>query len=102
MVDRGRCSEHESNARRRHWEATRAYSSRGHRAFRDAVLRDSPICALCPALATIADHFPRSRRELEELRLDPNNPQYGRALCKSCHDSETATHQPGGWNRRDA
>jgi 5-methylcytosine-specific restriction protein A len=48
--------------------------------------------------ATVADHYPHSRKELIELGLNPNDPQYGRGLDKQCHDQETAIHQRGGWN----
>jgi 5-methylcytosine-specific restriction protein A len=64
------------------------------------VLDRDPICVLCElAVSTVADHYPHSRRELIALHLDPDDPQYGRGLCKRCHDTETATNQPGGWNR---
>jgi 5-methylcytosine-specific restriction protein A len=49
------------------------------------------------AISTVADHWPLSRRELEDQGLDPNDPQHGRGLCKHCHDMETARNQPGGW-----
>jgi 5-methylcytosine-specific restriction protein A len=45
-----------------------------------------------------ADHWPLSRRELTEQGLDPDDPRHGRGLCARCHSSETARHQPGGWN----
>jgi 5-methylcytosine-specific restriction protein A len=48
--------------------------------------------------ATVADHWPKSRKQLEAEGLDPNEPSYGRGLCASCHGKETAKHQPGGWN----
>jgi 5-methylcytosine-specific restriction protein A len=50
------------------------------------------------AFATVADHYPLSRKELIDAGLDPNDPQHGRGLCKPCHDRETAQNQPGGWN----
>lgn len=34
-----------------------------------------------------------SRKELVEAGLDPNEPDYGRALCESCHNSHTAKTQ---------
>jgi 5-methylcytosine-specific restriction protein A len=69
------------------------------------VLERDPLCVVHlergdHVLATVADHYPRSRRELEALGLDPNDPEYGRGLCASCHSRETARHQPGGWNIR--
>lgn len=96
-----RCPTHEGQAKRTHWEKTRAYSTKGHRQFRAHVLRRDPICVLCELReSTVADHHPRSRRELEALGLNPNNPDYGRGLCVPCHNAETAAHQPGGWNAR--
>ncbi|MET9396296.1 holin [Kitasatospora sp. NPDC002965] len=66
--------------------------------FRAAVLRRDPRCVLCKtAPANEADHYPLSRRELVERGLDPDDPQHGRGLCKACHSSQTAEHQPGGW-----
>ena len=70
--------------------------------FRPRVLaRAGYLCELCGKnVATVADHFPLSRRELVAVGKNPNDPKYGRALCKPCHDKETAVHQPGGWNVR--
>jgi 5-methylcytosine-specific restriction protein A len=80
----------------------RGYQSAGHRAFRDAVLARNPVCVICRlAPSTVADHYPRSRKELITLGLNPNDPQYGRGLCAADHNRETAIHQPGGWNNRD-
>jgi 5-methylcytosine-specific restriction protein A len=36
-----------------------------------------------------------------DMGLDPNDPKFGRGLCKRCHDEHTARTSPGGWNRRD-
>lgn len=46
-----------------------------------------PICTRAP---DTADHWPRTKRQLEDLGLDPTDPQYGRALCKTCHDRHTS------------
>jgi 5-methylcytosine-specific restriction protein A len=54
----------------------------------------------CLAPSTVADHYPRDKRELQALGLDDNDPRYGRGLCKTCHDKHTAQAQPGGWNTR--
>lgn len=95
-----RCPTHTAQAdQRRGTAAQRGYAGKGHRTFRSAVLRRDPICVLCHARqATVADHYPRSRKELVAFHLDPNNPGFGRGLCKSCHDMETAINQPGGWH----
>jgi 5-methylcytosine-specific restriction protein A len=65
------------------------------------VLERDVVCVLCrSALAVIADHYPLGRDELVEQGLDPDDPQYGRGLCRSCDSSQTAERQPGGWNNR--
>lgn len=95
-----RCPEHRAEADRVRGTATqRGYNTRGHQTFRRTVLEREPICVLCQvAQSTVADHHPHSRKELIDLGFNPNNPDYGRGLCKPCHDSETAQHQPGGWH----
>lgn len=98
-----RCARHRTEARRARTD-NKVYSTKGHRTFRAAVLARDPVCVLCrTAIATVADHHPQSRRELEALGLNPNDPQYGRGLCHRCHSIETANNpdQRGGWNRRD-
>lgn len=96
----GRCPQHRRDADKARGTATqRGYTSQGHARFRTAVLTRDPICVLCGAeVSTVADHYPHSRRDLIHLGLNPNDPQYGRGLGKRCHDRETATNQPGGWN----
>jgi 5-methylcytosine-specific restriction protein A len=57
------------------------------------------VCVLCGFnFATVADHYPLTRKELVERGMDPNNPDAGRGLCKPCHDRYTAISSPGGWN----
>jgi len=80
--------------------AQRGYDARWQR-IRRRFLRANPICALCPNPSQVPDHYPRSRRELLEQGVtDPDEPQYLRPLCTSCHNKETAKHQPGGWAAR--
>ena len=85
---------------RRDKVTNRHYNTKGHRGFRRRVLARDPLCVLCGAVATDADHYPLSLRELMDAGLNPNDPSRGRGLCKSCHSRETAEHQPGGWNDR--
>jgi 5-methylcytosine-specific restriction protein A len=93
-----RCPRHETAAKQKHWAKTRAYSTREHRTFRDAVLARDTYCVICHMqLATIADHYPTSRVDLIAGGLDPNDPQYGRGLCKTDHDRHTARSHPAGW-----
>lgn len=59
-----------------------------------------PRCTLCPRAAVIADHWPRSRRQLVAAGVDdPDADEHLRPLCDPCHRRETARHQPGGWYR---
>lgn len=82
-------------------DTLRPYFTRAHRRrFRQGVLDRDPLCVLCGKVATIADHYPRTRRQLVEDGDDPNDPAHGRGLCKACHDRHTAATSPGGWNRR--
>lgn len=76
----------------------RGYTARHRLVFREGVLARDPVCGLCHAAwATVADHYPVSRRDLVESGLDPDDPTHGRGLCAACHNRETARNQPGGW-----
>lgn len=111
-VTRGRCDTCKTKAEAQRGSATaRGYGHRHRRSFRQAVLLKNPLCvceeqnhdnhgARCLRPSTVADHHPRSRRELDDAGLNPNDPQYGRGLCKGCHDRHTAQAQPGGWHAR--
>lgn len=97
----GRCGTHRAEADRGRGTASeRGYTSAGHQRFRDQVLLlNDGVCTHCQlAPATVADHWPRSRRELIAAGLNPNDPRHGRPLCAPCHGSETARLQPGGWH----
>lgn len=100
LTDTGRCAEHRQQADRQRGSARqRGYDRQHETRFRAAVLARDPVCTLCRRAPSVhADHHPLSRRELVEAGLDPNDPQHGRGLCGPCHSSETARHQPGGWN----
>lgn len=83
--------------------ALQGYGKAHRELFRAPVLERDPVCVLCGTTpSTHADHWPRSRKQLIAQGLDPDNPQYGRGLCASCHSRETANApgQAGGWNRR--
>lgn len=96
-----RCATHRAAADKARGTATaRGYNSRGHRAFRTAVIQANPVCVACHiAVSTVADHHPHGRHKLIELGLNPNDPQHGRALCTACHGKATAANQPGGWRQ---
>jgi 5-methylcytosine-specific restriction protein A len=113
LVARGRCTGCAGEAdRRRGTRQQRGYGKAHTNRFRPGVLRKDPLCVCtdqartvthhhgpqCLAPSTVADHYPRDKRELQALGLDDNDPQYGRGLCKVCHDHHTAQAQPGGWH----
>jgi 5-methylcytosine-specific restriction protein A len=99
---RGRCDDHERQAeQRRGTPAQRGYGMAHRKRFREGVLAKHPYCQVCRrARSTVADHYPLSKRELDDAGMDSNDPQHGRGLCFVCHSKETAVHQPGGWNAR--
>lgn len=106
LVTSGRCPGCSTEAeQRRGTSASRGYGKRHRRVFRAQVLERDVNCVLCIGdgswtPATVADHWPLSRRELTERGLDPDDPKHGRGLCARCHNQETARNQPGGWNER--
>lgn len=97
----GRCDGCRAKAEKQRGSARqRGYGREHEQRFRPAVLARDPVCVVCRQRPSAhADHHPHSRRELVEQGLDPNDPKYGRGLCHPCHSSETARHQPGGWNQ---
>lgn len=106
----GRCAEHARAADRARGTARQRGYGGGHETrFRPGVLAKNPTCVCteqahghgepCGQPSVHADHHPLSRRELADRGLDPNDPRHGRGLCGPCHSAETATNQPGGWNR---
>lgn len=110
ITDGGRCAGCNRAAERQRGTARqRGYDSRHERLFREAVLSAQPLCVCsdtshlhgpeCLAPSVHADHHPRDRRELVRLGLDPNDPEYGRGVCASCHSRSTPLHAPGGWHR---
>lgn len=65
--------------------------------LRVLVLARDPICKICNRYAsTIADHI-KPHRGNWELFTDLNNLQ---GLCKSCHDTKTATEDGGFGNAK--
>ena len=88
---RGQCPQ----CRAQHDQARRPqgnpYATPGHQTFRNKVLARDPICTLClAAQSTVADHYPLDRAHLIQRGLNPNDPEHGRGLCKTCHDKHTA------------
>ncbi|HLL68828.1 MAG TPA: hypothetical protein VK453_24405 [Micromonosporaceae bacterium] len=78
--------------------AARGYG-RTWRARRIPYLVAHPWCVLCGRPATVPDHHPASRRQLEARGVaDPDADEHLRALCDPCHRTQTALRQPGGFN----
>lgn len=98
----GRCPEHQRAADQARGTAAQRGYGRQHRIrFRAKVLARDPVCVICrQEPSVVADHYPMDRRELVAKGLNPNDPQYGRGLCKPCDSRQTAERQPGGWNAR--
>lgn len=94
----GRCPVHAREAEeQRGTTTTKGYGTRWQR-IRKRYLYAHPWCLLCSATATVADHFPLSRSQLVGRNVaDPDAFEHLRPLCTSCHNKQTAKHQPGGW-----
>jgi 5-methylcytosine-specific restriction enzyme A len=101
LTDGGRCAEHKRKAEQQRGTSTqRGYGRQHQDRFRKAVLARDVVCRIChAALATHADHYPMSRRQLTDAGLDANDPRYGRGLCASCDSTQTTQRQPGGINQ---
>ncbi len=70
--------------------SARGYDRLDRDQFRKPVLdRDNWTCVLCGGKATVADHHPRTRKQLIADGDNPNAPEFGRSLCASCHSSHT-------------
>lgn len=103
----GRCDDCRAKADRARRPDGNPYSTRGHFAFREAVLARHPRCMcrgqcgrhanLCGAVSTVADHDPIERVDLVAAGLDPNDPARGVGKCKPCHDAKTARTKPAGF-----
>ncbi|MEU4570849.1 hypothetical protein [Micromonospora sp. NPDC023956] len=101
LTDTGRCTDHRRQAEQaRGTSSQRGYGSRWARRRAD-YLRRNPTCALDGERATVADHWPVSRRDLVAQGVtDPDADHRLRPLCAPCHGRQTAEHQPGGFNAR--
>lgn len=104
LTTSGRCEGCDREAQQQRGSASsRGYGYRWAKTIRPAFLRRHPLCVLCGGVATDADHWPDSRRELVAAGVPhPDAEERMRALCSMCHKRETAADpgQRGGWNRR--
>jgi 5-methylcytosine-specific restriction protein A len=91
---RGRCTECRTRAPT---SRAQGYDARWER-NRLAFLVEHPACVLCGVLASQADHWPRSRRQLVAAGVpDPDAWHRLRPLCNPCHGRETQRLQPSAW-----
>lgn len=99
LTRNNKCTTHQP-ADNRPTSSERGYDADWRR-DRKRYLTAFPICALCGRPSQVPDHWPTSRVELIAAGVtDPDAWHRLRPLCTPCHNSETAVHQPGGWNRR--
>lgn len=110
LVQSGRCGRCNRTAEQQRGSSTqRGYGGRTWRVRRRATLRRDPLCVChdashghgpqCLSPSTVADHWPRSRRDLVAAGIrDPDTLNLLRGICKPCHDRHTAATTPGGWN----
>lgn len=75
-----RCAAHRVTETRRQKRPDPFYISTRWRRLRALVLRASPLCALCGAVATLVDHIVPIKAGGADL--DPKNL---RSMCASCH-----------------
>lgn len=101
LVANGRCATHARQAEQiRGSSSERGYGTRWARRRADYIYRH-PWCVLCGRPSKVPDHYPVSRKDLVDRgETDPDADRHLRPLCSPCHSSETAKHQPGGWNAR--
>jgi 5-methylcytosine-specific restriction protein A len=98
LVSGGRCEAHSKQDKARRAETgNSAYKTTRWQRIRKAYLYRHPWCVLCARQATVADHYPLSRKQLVAQGVEPDTPSRLRPLCAPCHNKETAKHQPGGW-----
>lgn len=97
----GPCPVHaRQRVRRKHLQANEQYGGAWPIRRLDYLARN-PWCALCPRPATIADHWPRTRRQLLTARVqDPDDDRYLRPICRPCHNKQTGLNVPGGWHAK--
>lgn len=108
ITDGGRCPTCRGKAeQRRGTAAQRGYSGQHWRVRRRATLRRDPLCVCrdtthphgpqCLTPSTVADHHPRTRRELVAAGVpDPDALHLLRGICASCHNRHTGVTSPGG------
>ena len=92
------CDEHKHLADRYRQSASRRGYDAKWRRYRKAYLSQHVLCEECKkqgrtTLATVVDHIIPHKGD-QQLFWDASNHQ---ALCESCHNRKTASHDMGGW-----
>jgi 5-methylcytosine-specific restriction enzyme A len=100
---RGRDSTCEEHARQRASQReNRGGSSYGRRwsaTIQPQFLYHNPWCALCGREAKVADHYPKSRKDLIKEGVDmPDAFRRMRPLCMACDAKERPKREPGGFH----
>jgi 5-methylcytosine-specific restriction enzyme A len=102
LANSGRCDECRTAQRKNYQQRARQHTYYGPAwpARRLDYLTRHPRCVICRRAASIPDHHPVSRRQLVAQGVaDPDADEHLRPLCRPCHNTQTAIHQPGGWAR---
>jgi 5-methylcytosine-specific restriction protein A len=95
----GPCAEHaKQRAKQRTNRGGSAYGRNWRERVQPRFIYQNPWCVLCGRAASVADHWPTSRRDLV-ARGEPNPDAFEhlRALCKACDAKERPKREPGGW-----
>lgn len=103
LSDEARCETHRIEGRRQREARRESPAERGYgpewRRHSRSFLSGHPICVLCSEPARVADHWPKTRKQLlADGVTDPDLEMFLRPLCTRCHNRETAAgHQGVGY-----
>lgn len=101
IVERGgRCPAHGRAAPDRPTSSQMGYDRRWAR-VRAAFLAAHPFCRDCGGAASVADHSPKTRRDLIAAGVEnPDDWRYLEPRCVPCHGRKTAKYDGGYGNPR--
>ena len=102
LVQTGRCKKHEREVDRaikvQTADRRAIYNSAQWQGTRRAVLERDPVCTWqsgCMRISEVADHYPRSLRQILDAGDDPFSEDACRGLCASHHSKATREEQQG-------